>query len=734
MATFGFLVNLVLAGALFERAVHLSRPERWRFMRHDINRWDVQKSVRAFVGRYQRAVAARGSEQALTALFPDPGEGSADEAVRSLLDDARRAMSDHRHQEFRRSLDSIVELVKYAMDEIRNTEIQWKSPGFRPEWPPLRELSRNLYSFREDVIREGDRDYIFDLLNFDYRLSVAGIREHCGELFTVGLDGYRWNYQIANRIGGEFRELFRDRFSQVSDGLIFGSDPSDASKYIREMVRHQEQSLSDAMLANLPGDYRQLHSGFETFLRAVRLHWNVENWLPSQASKLYEHLRQEYRIALMGLGGRAVLLAESKRITDADPYLDLARGTYTQLGLMADDLASALTNDNYSNASVWQEWETEGAEPYQTFGVVIERYPLTFFTLRLMELSSDNMSAFDLHGKAERTLDWFSNNAQSVGSFVRAESEVTLEQRREFATKALRSAVRRDETAEDYEIIGRELSETRVSTFRTAVYTGAASNDTVERLFKQVGAFHHFAADSDNSPRERVFNELAPKAPFTDTPAGALQGYDRLDGIQYGRTFANYVLSHFCKSLESAPEIVRTFDTPSELLQAIDYALDVLNPSGLVAIVMAGDWTDLIVGLAIESPEGYQEKWQLPESEHVGEIARYLGHPIINSPFHENRSLYVVELAKWGSFAHAQVGGDQGLNLDIRAIPIERAREILAAEPELLADQPDEESRLRKLQTCVHIVGDTSIRFHLSDSTRARVIVAPKKELSTTGN
>ena len=201
-AAVAFSLNMMLAGALFERAIRQSRPERWKALRRDITKSDVGEAVRAFVHRTRRAYDARSiGETDATVLFPDRGEGSADEAVRALLDDARRSMAERRHEEFSRSLDTLRELVDYAMEEIKGSDIRWGAPGAPPAWPPLSELSRYLYSFREDVIRRGDREYIFELLGFDYWLTNEGLRAQCGELFSVGLNGYRWNYQIAIRIG-----------------------------------------------------------------------------------------------------------------------------------------------------------------------------------------------------------------------------------------------------------------------------------------------------------------------------------------------------------------------------------------------------------------------------------------------------------------------------------------------------------------------------------------------------
>ena len=668
--------------------------------------------------------AREAGELDFTILFPDQGEGSADEAVRTLLDDARRAMSERRHEELRRSLDSVIELIKHAMDEIRTTDVQWSAPGSQPEWPPLRELNRNLYSFREDTIREGDREYILELLRFDYKLTTDGMRERCGELFTVGLNGYRWNYQIAGRIGGgEFREMLRDRFSLNAEGLFLGAEPVEISSYAREMVRQQERLLSDAMHSDQQSDYDQLHRGFRAWLNAIRLHWETDNWPPAQASELYKKLEQEYRIALMGLGGRAIFLAQSDKIADANPYLEVGRLSYSQLGSMAHDLAPALLYDDSPGFSLWQEWEIEGAGPYETIGISTERYPLLFFTLRLIELSSDSMPTFDLHGRAQRALDWFINNSESVGAYVRAEVDPTLEQRRKLATEALRSAVRRDEVTEDYEIIGRNLSEARVSAFKSDVYATAFSRNSVERLFKRAGVCPYLSGDDADAPEERVFADLRHKGYLTDTPEGALTGYAPLEGYPWGRDLSHDVLRRFWESLEGAPEILAPIETPAALLEGIDRAIEDIDAPEHVVVVLAGNWFDLQVGLGTANQEGYEASWRLPESERLGEIGRYRGHPILSARDYVGRCVYVVDLSGWGHFVRAKADGDQDLRVEINPISIDRAHELLTANPDHFASRPDEESKLRKLQTYVEIVVGARTGFRVADTSRARRVV-----------
>ena len=228
--------------------------------------------------------------------------------------------------EFNRSIESIKDLVTYAMDKIERKGLGWSPPGRQPEWPPLRELSHNLYSFREEVIHENNRDYVFELLFLDHWLVSTGVRRGCGELFSVGLDGYRRNSQIANRWNREssVRSSGIDS-GKTQTGSSLAWAPEKAFPFTEEMVRHQEGILSEALHEERSHDYEELHKGFEASHRFLRFHWKVGAGALADSTALYGRLQQEYRVSLMTLAGRAALIALENRIDNATPYLDIAR-------------------------------------------------------------------------------------------------------------------------------------------------------------------------------------------------------------------------------------------------------------------------------------------------------------------------------------------------------------------------------------------------------------------------
>lgn len=727
IAVLAFFTNMGFAGALFEQAVRLAKPEQWRNLRRDVNQRDVRQAVQIFLGRRYRAVTSlEANTPDITAVFPDAGEGSADEAVRALLDDARRAMVDRRQGEFARSLDSLRELVTYAMDEIEKAGLNWAPPGAQPEWPPLRELERNLYTFREEVIREGSREYLFELLGIDYWLASTGVKRRCGDLFTAGLDGYRRNYQIVNRIGNtEFHEMLRDRFLESADYLLLGIELEEAFPYAREIIHNQERMLSDAMHGGHHNDYDRLHKGFQVWLRKIRHDWDINRRRHPGTAEPYDNLEQQYRIVLMGLAGRAADLAQADRMADPTPYLGVARAEYPNPRQLADDIAQAISKGEQSGFSMWSEWQMEGAERGQAIFIAPEQYPLSFFTIRLIEMAADPMPSLALHGRAKRVQEWFGANSERLKSSVLDDDTIDVEKRCDVAASALQAAVHRDEVEEDLEIIRRNLSQERVSNLISEVYATAFATNVIESKFERAGTFLYVQGDSEYAPEERGIRELVGKGFFTEATEGAGSYYVPLNGVQWGCLISNDAAFLLCEALDSAPEIIVQVDAPEEFLSAIDNAKRELNPAGEIVIVLAGDWFDLESTLNRELPDGYEPGWRLSQNEELEEVARYQGHSILRGPRNGERRIYIVDPKSWGCLIRAQFENEQDLRVEVNPVSPERAEELLNANPSHYANEPNKEGKLRKLQSQVEVIVGARIEFREIDDSRARRIVSP---------
>ena len=728
----GFILNLIFAGALFEVSIRLSAPTQWIELRRSVNERDVRRALQVFLQRRRRA-----------------GEGSADEAVRDLLDEARRFMREERPGEFSRSIESIKELLTYATEEMEKTGYKWGAPGTYPEWPPLRQLGRNLDSFREDIIRQGGRDYVSELRSLDRWLARTGIKRQCGEMFTTGLEGCRFNYNIAaQQESTGFREIFRDEFSVVANELTYALEVEEAFPYIRHMTKVQEGMLSDAMHRNNPEDFRQLHSRFKPLFRHLEWRWNAKGWPPSPESELPGQLEQEYRIMLMGLAGRAALIYSSAGFNDANAYLDIGREEYTSINKLTGDISQAVTREEGSGWSLWSDWEREKAVPGEAYSVNAERYPLAFFSIRLMELLSEPSTTLDLHRRATQIRDRFAANSDGLKGFVQTEQGPRLEpgattepsptletgptrdERQQFATDAIGLAVIRDDAAEERDVIQRDLNPQRVSAFIDEIRVAAKGSNPIEESFRMAGTFLLLSNDGANLPEERGWNRLEPKAFLAEDSQTGHIHYSPMEGDRWGRDIAFDITVMLCREIDDGPESVAPLDTPENVLKAIDDVMAEFGDTEELLLMWAGDWFQIEIGLNREQPKGYQPQWQLQEPQMAWRIGRYRGHPIVRGSRNGERRFYVVDPSSWGTLVRGQFEGDQDIRVEINTVSEERANELLELNPDHFPDEPDLESKLRKLQSMVQMRIGIREEFRVSDRSRGRLVRALPEYLS----
>ena len=154
-----------------------------------------------------------------------------------------------------------------------------------------------------------------------------------------------------------------------------------------------------------------------------------------------------------------------------------------------------------------------------------------------MEISDEPMQTLDLRGSAQQVLSWFENNAGGLEKYVRGVPDLSVEERRILAADALRAAVRRDEVEADNEIIGRELSADRLSTFESDVYAAAFTTNSIEKLFEWAGASRYLQSDADEGPDERGIREFVAKGFLAEVPEGARTFYAPLEATDGARTF-----------------------------------------------------------------------------------------------------------------------------------------------------------------------------------------------------
>lgn len=723
-----FVANLVLSGWLFERATSLSTPATWQRLRRRINERDVRVAVRAFVERQKRLSAAGDDLDELRPdLFPGDAEGSADEAVRALLDDARRAMNERRTADLAAAITALQQLLEHAMEEIERAGVEWSAPASGPpSWPPLSELSRELLPFRDEVIRRRAWEYIHALDELDRWLLVQGLGRRCGELFTAGLQGYRRNYAIAIQTrSAELREYYRDRVWLVlRDALTLArADPEVSSPYLGEAVRHQEALLARALHEQLPEDFRSLRDRFAQLLRSVGQQWDVSGWPRPDSADIHEALEMDTRVALLGLGGRAFELVESGQITEPGPYLAVVREEYVDPQRLADDLAQALASGDYTRRFSWLEWQAPATIDISWRSVDPPRYVLLFSLAYFLDRASGQLPDLDLHGVAEQVRRWLDANAGRLERHLAVAPDVSIEQRQAALRRVLDAAVQRDAVAEEDAIIARPLSPERVKAFVEEVHASRFSADAIERVFADADASVGLPEDADGAPEARGSGPLVPKAPFTDSPPGARIQHARMDGRPWGKAARDGVVEALRMALADAPLMNAVPMSAEGLLGVVDDALSELEPSGEVLVLLVGDWADAMRKLDESRPAGYESRRWVGGTNVVGpgEWGRYKGHPLVwRLRSASDAELYVVDPLTWGRLVRVQGDGGSSLAIEVGKISLDRAQALLAANPDQFPDEPDEAAKLRKLQACVSVDVWERTGFRVDEASRAR--------------
>ena len=726
VAAGAFIANLILAVQLFERALRLAKPQNWRDLRQDVNKRDVRQAVNAFLKRLTRVAKyqARNEIDYASQSVPSGDERLAYRAIEALLGDARRAMSERRLAIFETSLDSIIELVTYAVDLIEQADVRLNEARPRADWPPLRDLQMHLYAFREEVIHEGSREYVLKLLALDQRLVSEGVRRSCEDLFSTGLDGYRRNYQITTLLGGgQFHAMLRDRVTLNLNGLALTTRDQSLIAFAGEAVKNQKRMLSDAMRLSRPDDYQRLHEGFSSFLWNIIRPATTDGVSSHEARELNNRLWQQYRIALMGLAGRAATLSDLANVTDANLYITVARGEYTTLSRLAGDIRMALNSELQLGLPLRSEQEMQHPQTPGQFLVAdhSEKYVQTFFAIRIMDLANEPMPSLNLHGSAKQVLDWFLANSELLDHFVEENPNLTFGHRREIAIETLQGAVRNDELAEEKEIIECDISSAKIAAFTSAIRNKALSTNYIERLFQQAGRCTRLAVDAEEAPEERGYYELLPKVTFMEQAENERTYYSPIEGEQWGLALSNDAVHLLCEALGDTSEALVPVDSHQDLLNAIGDAADDLAsaPGSTMAIVLAGDWGN--IELALYSEE--LPAWRLARSDPSLVVGRYQDHPILRGPSSGEPRIYVVDPSTWGKFVSAPFADGQRLRVEVKPISHERAQEMLKANPTLFEDTPDHESKLRKLQTYVEVAIAVRHRFTVADQSRARKIV-----------
>lgn len=718
-AALSFVANVLLMLFLFERTLRLLQPGGWRSLKDSVNEARIRRAVRSYLGRLRNR---QPDDWLMFRYRQDQPEASANEAIAAIFEDAVRAVNDRRIGEFARLLDSLTALTEQAVTAIEaEGDVSWGVPGSTPTWPPVGEIQERLYSFLESCVRSNDREVAYQLRRFNHWMTSRGVRHECGELFTVGLNGYTWLYRVASRSG--FREMHDycvDSIwtsirgsavdavrAQSADGRQTDEEALAHFPYMRHLVKQLETILDFAMHENRPDDFVHLQEGFESILRTLEYSWRGHDWPRPASAEHYDAILRAYRVALMGIGGRALALAESGTIAAAEPYLEPLRAILSDARTLAGDIAFAL-DEMHEDDFLWHNWETEGLKELVGGSIDPTRYPVSFFFMRMLEIAGA-IPPLDLQGHARRLSEAFARERDRAARYANLQAD-DADALAATVQEVFDAAVKRDVVAEQAATIARPLSDARVSQFIADVYDSRFSFVDLERVFESAGA-SWYAHKSVAEPEERGFRGATARAPFVEAP-----GWVAINVHTIGPGLENDFMERFEIALSDAPRTDAPLSTTTEILQAIDREMLELNSEGPLVIVLAGDLIDQLVDLDVHRPAGYVPRWQArQQAPGYAEVALYREVPIVIYRVGGPRRVHVVDIGTWGCVVRAQVAGGMDMRVEILEITEAEARAALDRAGEAPSDE-----RVRELQARVEMLVYERVGFHVKDATRAR--------------
>lgn len=280
-------------------------------------------------------------------------------------------------------------------------------------------------------------------------------------------------------------------------------------------------------------------------------------------------------------------------------------------------------------------------------------------------------------------------------------------------------AVRLNEKQQLHEIAAKPIDSDRWAQFLADLSAARMEGATIEAVFRQAAAVTHVPADSPDAPqKERIGPYLPFKGPFTAT-----QNWMPYDARDFGVPLAADVGQRLLKELESAPEnkLGASAAEPASVIDAIRDAARELGDN--VVVLLVGDWADLLIALTVQQVSGWQDRWLLKDMPAPLFLRGSLDKNPVIQIASERREIFVVDPASWGSLIRAGAGNSgEELQVDIKTIDEERARELLRENPDLFKDEGDEDERILALMNRVELEIWQRVDFIVKDPTRARRI------------
>ena len=704
-----FLAGAVSMGLLLTvlRTVRALRPTAVIAYRIRANEDERHRRIVQFVDQRLGKMEPGGALRESTAGAYDAPR-TAEQRLFVEIDDAIASQQGSRFDE---AIDRLHDLIVASADQIEASGVSYQTPSreVRHLWYPLDAVSQRLNSLWQTAYRRDDTTFMGAMLSLQYRLLAAAANRRSGELLEIGLQSsvtaylaaepqHRATWRLAWR---EWANIESAVWWRLTDDATRKPLPG-ASPFLERIVEHL-QSYGNLILQNDDVlSFNRMLDGFRDVIERLGESRRYLLYGPEGSQPVDFDIHHYLVLALLALGGRAILLKEAEQIEDAKPYLE-SLDRFVKEYARPERFTAAVFERERDVQGQWSWWEmpSETDPEHLALFIMPERYPIVGLLYWLQAYPpSEPLPSF--HGYAQRFIDvWTSHSDAILGA-----AEVAVDERVEASHQLiarLRTSIDAEQREREDRVIAAEIDQMRVTAFLDDLRETRRQDRLIEHYFGRAGRVRWFHEEKWPDGRlER--GGLLPRDVFT---VGT--GIEPLQLKDVALAFERGLFAVLAALLKDAHELAAISEASAdELLRAIDNGLAELAADHPL-IVLHGKWPSEVISELWIRSDRRGGPLSFGGSAFRQERVFYRGHWIAQSWTDGDPVLLMVDLDRWGWLLRAPIdGGDFALDLE----------EIDRQEAEERADQAaesdrDREQRVRELMLKVRLTAQERTRFEV---------------------
>ena len=680
----------------------------YRFRANDRER---QRKVAEFIS-YALNEVPRLDPFQLLVLPHRPVGLTASERVFAEIDDALQA---HQATRFAGALERLCVLAGRSADQIQQSSLPVPITG-EPQygyWFPLDAIRERLPDLWRAVYERSGAEYAREMWRFQYWLVMTGIERRSGQMLEVGLRSGLVSYRAAGdrrTLQGEHAQREWMNLNTAAWGRLRPDHLSDDDKekiHIAErLIEHLQEygnmllmeddvSSFGAMLVEFDDTSRRLGEVWAYRRHHAPLDVETPTWLD-----VHHYLV----LALLALGGRAILLMEAEQIEDAKPYLESLE-RFVKEHARPERFTAAVFERERDVQGQWSWWEMPSETDPEQLALFImpERYPIVGLLYWLQtDPSSEPLPSF--HGYAQRFIDaWTSHSDAILGA-----AEIAVDERVEASHQLiarLRTSIDAEQRERDDRAIAADIDQMRVTAFLDDLRETRRQDRLIEHYFGRAGRVRWFHEEKWPDGRlER--GGLLPRDVFT---VGT--GIEPLQLKDVALAFERGLFAVLAALLKDARELAAISEASAdELLRAIDNGLTELAADHPL-IVLHGKWPSEVISELWIRSDRRGGPLSFGGSAFRQERVSYRGHWIAQSWTDGDPVLLMVDLDRWGWLLRAPIDGED-FALDLEEIDRQEAEQWADQAAE---DERDREQRVRELMLKVRLTAQERARFEVEN-------------------